>query len=224
MARSPKTPSLKPSAVPLRPSPPPPSSSASAVPLKPILKETSLPAIGSMTIRPLPIVRPLGGEPVKKTDVRPLGGEPVKKQSVKKTEEEEDDEYYYNIFEDIVMNELPKVDCDSQKIKDNWKELYPMDHLQDDIVCVITEIYEDCGFLVIPDQELILKIAKAKIQDKKVQNEFIYGKDNDDSVQSIYTKIQEYTQAVRKSIWDDIANKYSDKNSNVPPGGEDDGK
>ena len=155
---------------------------------------------------------PGGGEPslsIKKT-VNPPGGEPKKKED---DQVHDDDEYYINIFEDIVEKELPKVDSENPIVHFR----YPIDHFQDDLVCIIAEIYENSGYLVIPDQELMMKIAKSKIDDKKKQTEFVYGEDSSNSdVESFYVTLQRYTQTVRKSMWDNIAKKYDDSS---PPGG-----
>ena len=103
--------------------------------------------------------------------------------------EEDDDDYYHNFFFKLVEKELPVTD-----------EEYPYQHLQDDIVCVIADIYEKSGYLVVPDSETVMKIAKMKIKDSKTQNEFIFGNDKD-SGSSIYSVIKKYTDVIRQEQW-----------------------
>lgn len=116
---------------------------------------------------------------------------------------EDDDEYYHDIFFDIVSKDLPLVKTVE------GKDAYPYEHLQDDIVCVIDDIYEKSGYLVVPDTDMIQKIAQLKIpNDKKLQNEFIFGTDkNMDG--GIYSTIKKYTDPIRKDQWASIEHKYS---------------
>ena len=116
---------------------------------------------------------------------------------------EEDDEYYHDIFYDIVSKELPLVKTGG------GSDAYPYEHLQDDIVCIIDEIYEKSGYLVVPDTDMIQKIAQLKIpNDKKLQNDFIFGTDkNMDG--GIYSTIKKYTDPIRKNQWAEIEHKYS---------------
>lgn len=126
------------------------------------------------------------------------------KSSVNKAEppHEEDDDYYHEIFFDVVSKDLPLV-------KTSGSDAYPYEHLQEDIVCVIADIYENSGYLVVPDTDMIQKISQLKIpNDKKLQNEFIFGTDrNMDG--GIYSTIKKYTDPIRKSRWDQIERKYS---------------
>jgi len=121
----------------------------------------------------------------------------------KATAAEEDDEYYHDIFFDIVSKELPLVKTGG------GSDDYPYEHLQDDIVCIIDEIYEKSGYLVVPDTDMIQKIAQLKIpNDKKLQNEFIFGTDkNMDG--GVYSTIKKYTDPIRKNQWANIEHKYS---------------
>ena len=118
---------------------------------------------------------------------------------------EEDDEYYHDIFFDIVSKELPLVKTAG------GTDAYPYEHLQDDIVCIIDEIYEKSGYLVVPDTDMIQKIAQLKIpNDKKLQNDFIFGTDkNMDG--GIYSTIKKYTDPIRKNQWAEIEHKYGKK-------------
>ena len=86
-----------------------------------------------------------------------------------------------------------------------------MEYLQDDIVCIIADIFETYNYLVIPDQEMLQKIATDKITDSKLKNEFIFGKEGgmNNSKLSCHEKIKEYSKFIRKSAWDNIINKYS---------------
>lgn len=123
-------------------------------------------------------------------------------------EEDGDDDYYHNLFYDIIKEELPEV---NQNPADAGKDsYYPYDHFQDDVVCVLAEIYENSGYLVIPDTDMVQKIAKLKIKDSKLQNEFIFGTDkNIDG--GIYSVIKKYTDPIRKSQWDNFEKKYSEE-------------
>jgi len=123
-------------------------------------------------------------------------------------EEDGDDDYYHNLFYDIIKEELPEV---NQNPADGGKDsYYPYDHFQDDVVCVLAEIYENSGYLVIPDTDMVQKIAKLKIKDSKLQNEFIFGTDkNIDG--GIYSVIKKYTDPIRKSQWDNFEKKYSEE-------------
>jgi len=125
------------------------------------------------------------------------------KASIAADKAEEDDEYYHDIFFDIVSKDLPLVKTGE------GSDAYPYEHLQDDIVCIIDEIYEKTGYLVIPDTDMIQKIAQLKIpNDKKLQNEFIFGTDkNMDG--GIYSTIKKYTDPIRKNQWANIEHKYS---------------
>ena len=122
--------------------------------------------------------------------------------------EDGDDDYYHNLFYDIIKEELPDV---NQNPADAGKDsYYPYDHFQDDVVCVLAEIYENSGYLVIPDTDMVQKIAKLKIKDSKLQNEFIFGTDkNIDG--GIYSVIKKYTDPIRKSQWDNFEKKYSEE-------------
>ena len=76
-------------------------------------------------------------------------------------------------------------------------------------MCIIDEIYEKSNYLVVPDTDMIQKIAQLKIpNDKKLQNEFIFGTDkNMDG--GVYSTIKKYTDPIRKNQWANIEHKYS---------------
>jgi hypothetical protein len=116
------------------------------------------------------------------------------------------EEYYYKVFNDLVRD-LPKVDENST----NPDIKYTVSEFQDDIVSIIADINDSCKYLVIPDQDMLLKIVGEKITDSKLRNEFIYGKEGgmNNSKLSCHEKIKQYSFNVRKNHWDDIINKYS---------------
>jgi hypothetical protein len=181
-------------------------------PLKPILKESTSMTIvsrasnSSVVKESTTTKRPPGGEPQTK---RPPGGEPKTKRPSAPKEEDIDESIYYNLFEETVEKELPKVDAVDLVNKDPNK--YYVSDLQDDIVCIIADIYENYNYLVIPDQDMLLKIASSKITDNKSRTDFIYGKEGGmkDSILSCHEKIKEYSNIIRKSKWDGIIDKYS---------------
>ena len=112
---------------------------------------------------------------------------------------------YEDLFMDIVMNELPKTDG-----------TYSISNLQDDIVCVVEDIHKTCDYLVIPDQEMLLNVAKEKIDGKDQQMLFVYGRDGSytkdgaiEPLQSCHEKIRQYTMHVRRKDWDAICDKFS---------------
>ena len=173
-------------------------------PLKPILKETTPPPPStSMAIVSKPSTTagresPPGGGPK-----RPPGGEPKqRKQPPLPKGDDIDEDIYYTLFEETVEKELPKVGT----IFDG--EEYTVEFLQDDIVCIIADIFEKLNYLVIPDQEMLQKIATNKIGDSKLKNEFIFGKEGGSKL-SCHEKIKEYSKFIRKSAWDNIITKYS---------------
>jgi len=100
-----------------------------------------------------------------------------------------------------VEKELPKVGTIAG-------EEYSVEYLQDDIVCIIADIFETYNYLVIPDQEMLQKIATNKIGDSKLRNEFIFGSEGGGKL-SCHEKIKEYSKLIRKSAWDNIITKYS---------------
>ena len=187
-------------------------------PLKPILKETTTTPSTSMAIVSKPSKdsgresppgggpnRPPGGEPrtTTKKQVHPPGGEPrttTKKQAHSPKEEDIDESIYYTLFEETVHKELPKVDSE-----------YTVEFLQEDIVCIISDIFETYNYLVIPDQDMLQKIANNKITDSKLKSDFIFGKEGgmNDSKLSCHEKIKEYSKIIRKNTWDNIMDKYS---------------
>ena len=191
-------------------------------PLKPILKETTPPppstsmAIVSKPSRESPPgggpKRPPGGEPKQRKQPPPAGkesppggGPKQRKQPPLPKGDDIDEDIYYTLFEETVEKELPKVGT----IFDG--EEYTVEFLQDDIVCIIADIFEKLNYLVIPDQEMLQKIATNKIGDSKLKNEFIFGKEGGmhDSKLSCHEKIKEYSKFIRKSAWDNIITKYS---------------
>jgi hypothetical protein len=181
-------------------------------PLKPILKDTTSTtpstsmAIVSKPIRESPPgggpKRPPGGEPKQRKQALPPGGEPKQRKQPPPPGggDDIDESIYYNLFEETVQKELPKVDDE-----------YSVEYLQDDIVCIIADIFETYNYLVIPDQEMLQKIATNKITDSKLKNEFIFGKEGGmhNSKLSCHEKIKEYSKFIRKSTWDNIIDKYS---------------
>jgi len=194
-------------------------------PLKPILKETS-PSTSMAIVTKATSVRqspldgrtklPPGGEPRQSRNresppgggpKRPPGGEPrtaTKKQvhppGGGPKEDDIDEGIYYTLFEETVQKELPKVDSE-----------YTVEFLQEDIVCIIADIFETYNYLVIPDQDMLQKIATNKITDNKLRNDFIFGKEGGmhDSKLSCHEKIKEYSKFIRKNAWDNIIDKYS---------------
>ena len=193
-------------------------------PLKPILKETTAtppPPSTSMAIVSKPSresppgggpKRPPGGEPKQRKQPPPAGkesppggGPKQRKQPPATKGDDIDEDIYYTLFEETVEKELPKVGT----IFDG--EEYTVEFLQDDIVCIIADIFEKLNYLVIPDQEMLQKIASNKITDSKLKNEFIFGKEGGlhDSKLSCHEKIKEYSKFIRKSAWDNIITKYS---------------
>lgn len=131
-----------------------------------------------------------------------------KKPILSDDEENGDEGQYYVAFEDIITKELPEVN----EVSNDVNVRYTVTEFQEDIVCVIADIYETCNFLVVPDQEMITAIAKLKIKDRKLQDEFIYGKMGgmSDSKKSCHEKIKEYTQIIRKNEWNQICDKWEE--------------
>lgn len=192
MARSPKNTTKKQQSTAVPPPLNPPKE------VKSILKETSSMAIKTPATRPpAPATRP----PVT-TIKKPT------KPSLSDDEDNGDEGQYYDLFLDIITKELPEVN----EVSNDVNVRYTVTELQEDIVCVIADIYETCNFLVVPDQEMITAIAKLKIKDKKLQDEFVYGKMGGmtDSKKSCHEKIKEYTQVIRKNEWNQICDKWGD--------------
>ena len=190
-------------------------------PLKPILKETTpSPPSTSMAIVSKPSTtagresppgggpkRPPGGEPKQRKQPGRESPEPKQRKQPPATKEDDIDEnIYYNLFEETVQKELPKVDGNTDGAGE-----YSVEYLQDDIVCIIADIFETYNYLVIPDQEMLQKIAMNKIGDSKLKNEFIFGSEGGmhNSKLSCHEKIKEYSKFIRKSAWDNIIDKYS---------------
>jgi hypothetical protein len=171
--------------------PPPPISKIASHEIKPILKESS-----SSSMKIAPRKQALSSKVEKKPPCK-------KKMSVECVDEEE----YEELFIDIVRKELPKVN----EISQDSNVRYTVSDFQDDIVCVISDIYETCNYLLIPDQEMLSQLAKEKIDDKDLQALFVYGKDGGmmNSIKSCHEKIKDYSMHVRRKNWDDMCDKFS---------------
>ncbi len=203
MARSPKN-IVKKQSTTVPPSTVPPPLNPPPKDIKPILKEPS----SSMAIKtpatrtPAPATRT--PTPAKCSPVTTIK---KPKKPISDDEEDNGDEgQYYDLFMDIITKELPEVN----EVSNDVNVRYTVTDFQEDIVCVIADIYETCNFLVVPDQEMITAIANLKIKDKKLQSEFIYGKMGgmSDSKKSCHEKIKEYTQIIRKNEWNQICDKW----------------
>ena len=196
MARSPKqTPQRKDDAGPPPIRPP-------TKEVKPILKD-------SMKIAARPPVSPIKSAPKptpaakpKPSPIKPVCAKPAAKPVCADIEED-----YERIFIDLVGT-LPKVDQVSQ----DPEKRYTVEEFQEDIVCIIADIYETCGYLVVPDQEMLMDLAKTKIDGKSLQTLFVYG---NETTKSCHEKIKEYTQHVRKREWDGMCDRFSKMDTGI---------
>ena len=200
MARSPKqTPQRKDDAGPPPIRPP-------TKEVKPILKD-------SMKIAARPPVSPIKSAPKptpaakpKPSPIKPVCAKPTAKPTTKPAcaDIEED---YERVFIDLVGT-LPKIDQVSQ----DPDKRYTVEEFQEDIVCIIADIYETCGYLVVPDQEMLMDLAKTKIDGKSLQTLFVYG---NETIKSCHEKIKEYTLQVRKREWDGMCDRFSKMDTGI---------
>ena len=122
-------------------------------PLKPILKETTSTAPStSMAIVSKPKresppgggpKRPPGGEPKQRKQAPPPGGEPKQKKQPSLLPgggDDIDESIYYNLFEETVQKELPKVDGNTDGAGE-----YSVEYLQDELHTLLFELDEVIG-------------------------------------------------------------------------------